>query len=77
MISSLKVWAAALGVGIALLVASWFGGRNSGQAGIKLDTAEKNLSDALAARDIENEVEALSPDALRDRSRKWVRKGNQ
>lgn len=77
MIARLKVWAAALGVGIALLVASWLGGRKAGRADTKLDIAEKNLSDALTARDIENEVEALSPDALRDRSRKWVRKSNQ
>jgi hypothetical protein len=73
------IWRALTWPFIALfaLAASWFGGRKSARAGIKLDAAEQRLLEALRAKEIENEVEALRPDALRERARKWVRKTNR
>lgn len=55
------------------LAASWFGGRKAAQTDIKLKTAEHKLKVVRQAEVIEDEVEALSPDALKSRSRKWVR----
>jgi hypothetical protein len=55
------------------LVASWLGGRKSAQTDIKLEAAERNIKVVQQAEVIEDEVEALSPDALKSRSRKWVR----
>jgi hypothetical protein len=73
------IWRALTWPFIALfaLAASWFGGRNAANADTKLDTAEQRLFEALRAKEIENEVEALRPDALRERARKWVRKTNR
>lgn len=57
----------------AALAASWFGGRKSAQTDAKLKTTERDLSTALRAEELENEVEVLGPDALKSRARKWVR----
>jgi len=59
MIARLKVWAAALGVGIALLVASWFGGRKSAQIDANLEKAEDyvDTSKRISAVDI-NDLDA-------------------
>lgn len=77
MIARLKLWAAAAGVVIAALAASWLGGRKAARTDAKLQAAEDNLDAALRAKEIENEVEALRPNALRERSRKWVRGVNR
>lgn len=59
---------------VATLAASWFGGRKSAQTDIELQTAKHDLKVVRKAEEIEDEVEVLSPDALRVRSRVWVRK---
>ncbi len=58
----------------ALLVAAviWLAIRN-GKQRAEVDTTKDTLATALKAKEVENEVEALSPDALKSRSRKWVR----
>lgn len=73
MIARLKLWAAAAAAVVTALAASWFAGRKSAQTDAKLRAAEDNLAAALRAEEIEDEVEALGIDALRQRSRKWVR----
>ena len=69
------IWRALLSLLLApfALAASWFGGRKSAQTDAKLEVAERNLKVIQQAEVIEDEVEALSPDALKSRSRKWVR----
>lgn len=47
----------------------FFLGRKSAEA----EQAQKAADTALQAKEIENEVEALSTDALKRRSRVWVR----
>ena len=37
------------------------------------EQSAQRFDEALRAKEIENEVEALSPDDLKSRSRKWVR----
>jgi hypothetical protein len=59
---------------VATLAASWFGGRKSAQTDAKLEVVEHNLKVVRKAEEIEDGVEVLSPDALRVRSRVWVRK---
>ena len=69
------IWRALTCPFIALfaLAASWFGGRNAAKSDTKVAQAEKNLATVLQAKEIENEVEALSTDDLKRRSRVWVR----
>jgi hypothetical protein len=69
----LKAILAGFGLFFTLLAASWFGGRKTGQTAVKLKGAKADLKAAIRAEEIENEVEALSPDDLKQRSRKWVR----
>jgi len=73
MIARLKLIAAGFGLFFTLLATSWFGGRRAAQTDIKLKQTEADLKGALRAKEIENEVEALGPDNLKQRSRKWVR----
>jgi hypothetical protein len=73
MIARLKLWAAAVGLVVAALLASWFGGRKSARTDTKIKRLEDDLAAASRAKEIEDEVEAMRPDALRERARKWVR----
>lgn len=69
MIARLKLWAAAIGFAVAALVASWLGGRKAARA----DDNEAKLDAVAAAKEVENEVEALDRDALMSRAQHWVR----
>ena len=62
---------------VAALVTSWFGGRKSAQSDIKLQAAKRDLEVVHKAEEVENEVEALRPDALAVRSARWVRDANK
>lgn len=73
MLARLKLWAAAVGLVIAALATSWFAGRKSGQTDTKVRQTERDLDTSLRAKEIENEVGALDIDALKSRSRVWVR----
>jgi flagellar biogenesis protein FliO len=59
---------------IALLIVAviWLAMRN-GRQRAEVDTTKDTLATVLKAKEIENEVEALSPDALKSRSKLWVR----
>jgi hypothetical protein len=73
MLTSGALGAALLGVTALLIVAViWLAVRRGWD---RRDAAQstQRLDEALKAKEIEDEVEALSPDALKSRSRKWVR----
>jgi hypothetical protein len=72
-IGRLKTWAALIGLVVTALGASWFGGRKSARTDTKIRRLEDDLATASRAKEIENEVEAMRPDALRERARRWVR----
>jgi uncharacterized protein YdgA (DUF945 family) len=76
MIARLKLWASVAGLGALALLASWFGGKKSAVSSIQAKQAKADLKTAIRAEEIENEVEALDSDALKSRSRKWVRKSS-
>ena len=73
MIAKLRLWLAAASVVLSALAAMWFAGRRSAKADTKLQTAERDLEVMRRAEEVENEVEALRPDALAARSARWVR----
>ena len=58
----------------ALLIVAviWLAMRN-GRQRTEVKVTQDTLAAALKAKEIENEVEALSPDALKSRSKLWVR----
>jgi hypothetical protein len=72
-IGRVKLWMSLAGLFVMTLVASWFGGRMSARTDIKVQRLEDDLTTVTRAREIEDEVETLGPDALRERARKWVR----
>jgi hypothetical protein len=66
MIARIKLWAATIGVVIAALVASWFGGRKAGKTATKV----KELQGYVETRKRMDEVDAGDdPAVLRD----WLR----
>ena len=66
---------------IAAFVAGVFGIRAKllaeGAARLQAKIDKDQLDAALRAKEIENEVEALRPDALRERAHHWVRDNAQ
>lgn len=50
-------WVALAAVAIAALVASWLGGRKTGQNDAKLDRAEDNADAAKQSKEIRHELE--------------------
>ena len=58
----------------ALLIVAviWLALRN-GRQRAEVDTTKDTLATVLKAKEIENEVEALNPDALKSRAKLWVR----
>ena len=74
MIARLKFWLVSAALLVSALMTSWFVGRTSAQTDAKLDQLDHDLTQALRAEEIENEVEALGSDDLKQRSRQWVRK---
>ena len=64
---------ALLGVTALLVVAIIWLAMRHGWERREVKTTKDALATALKAKEVENEVEALSPDALRDRAKLWVR----
>lgn len=60
-------------VALASIAAIWFGGRRSGVAAERAKQTEKRLGAVQQAQEVEDEVEGLGSDALRERARRWVR----
>jgi hypothetical protein len=69
----LKAILAGFGLFFTLLAASWFGGRKAGILDANARRVAARLDAAREAREIENEVEALDPDTLKQRAARWVR----
>jgi hypothetical protein len=57
---------------LLIIAGVWLAMRN-GRQRAEVDTTKDTLATVLKAKEIENEVEALSPDALKSRSKLWVR----
>jgi hypothetical protein len=57
---------------LLIIAVIWLAMRN-GRQRAEVDTTKDTLATVLKAKEIENEVEALSPDALKSRSKLWVR----
>jgi len=57
---------------LLIIAVVWLAMRN-GRQRAEVDTTKDTLATVLRAKEIENEVEALSPDALKSRSKLWVR----
>jgi hypothetical protein len=74
------IWRAVIGVlwkpflGLAMLAASWFGGRKSGKAAAKAKQNVARLEAIKKAQETRNEVEAFDRDTLRGRATVWLRK---
>lgn len=68
-----KLWIIGAAVFVAALVAAYVDGRMRGNAEAKGKVAEAARKAAQKARGVENEVNSLSPDGVRNRLDKWVR----
>lgn len=70
----IKVYLAAAATFVAAVALAFLRGRATRESEIKAAENEERLDASRRAREIENEVEALDPDTLRERSRVWLRK---
>lgn len=70
MIARLKLWAAAAGLLIAALAASWFGGRKAQQADNKVEELEEYA-------DTRKKIDAIGRMSDADAARDWLRERGQ
>ncbi len=70
----IKLYIAA-GAAFALgLLGIWLSGRRAGAAAAKAAANEARFDDLGKARKVEEEINALGNDALRERASRWVRR---
>lgn len=72
MIARLKLWAAAAGVVIAALVASWLGGRKAGRTDIKIEGLKDEVKGHTLRKEIDSSV-ARDGDARERLRSDWKR----
>lgn len=70
MIARLKLWAAAIGLVVAALAASWLGGRKAGKTAAKLEETEDVVDGYVLRNEVENRV-AREPDAASRLRQDW------
>ena len=68
------VWAALAGM-VAIAIA-WLTGRRDGRGDAKAKAAEKRADDLQKAKDVRDDVDSKSGDAVRDDLSKWMRPGD-
>lgn len=75
MIGKLKLYAAAALAFMVGLIGIYLQGRRAGVDAVTAKTQKRRIDDIQAAREVENEIEALDNDELRRRASVWVRSG--
>ena len=74
LLGRLKLFAAGLAAFILALLGIYFSGRRDGAAAVKVDHMEDRLDAVKKAKAVENEINALTDDAVVRAGSEWVRK---
>jgi hypothetical protein len=69
----LYAYAAAFGALITAIFGLWFGGRQSGKAAAKTETAAKAAKDTLTAIEVRNETDSKSDSDVHGALSEWMR----
>lgn len=77
MFMRIKLFFAAAGAFLLMVLTTWLSLKRASAANEKVKVATGRIEAMKQAEEIENEVEALDVDALKRRSAKWVRKTGQ
>ena len=74
LLGRLKLYAAGLAAFTLALLGIYFSGRRDGAAAVKADHMEDRLDAVKKAKAVENEINALTDDAVVRAGSEWVRK---
>ena len=74
LLGRLKLYAAGLAAFMLALLGIYFSGRRDGAAAVKADHMEDRLDAVKKAKAVENEINALTDDAVVRAGSEWVRK---
>jgi hypothetical protein len=75
MLMRLKLYAAGVAVFVLGLFGIYLSGRRAGADAVKAAINEARFDDLERAKHVEDRINALSDDALRELGARWVRKG--
>ena len=74
LLGRIKLYAIGAFAFVATLLGIWLSGRRAGAAAAKAAANEARFDDLGKARKVEEEINALGDDALRERASRWVRR---
>ena len=74
LLGRIKLYAIGVASGLAALLVFYWQARRAGAAAAKAAANEARWDDLGKARKVEEEINALGDDALRERASRWVRR---
>ena len=75
--AKLKIYAAFIGAALLAVVTIYFRGRADGKQELEYEIKDDRLDKLMTAKDVQDDVQQLSDDAIAHRAREWVRNGDQ
>lgn len=72
--SKISGFAAAIGAGLAILLAAWLKGRQEGKDAMKLEQEQKRAEARNVRKELDDEVDGLGHADLDHRMAPWLRK---
>jgi len=75
--AKLKMYAALIGAALLAVVTIYFRGRADGKQELEYEIKDDRLDKLMTAKDVQNDVQNLSDDAIAHRAREWVRNDDQ
>lgn len=68
-----KIWLAAAGAFLTLLIGAWFAGKREGTQTAEARQVRRRVEAMKEAKDVEDEVNSLGSDERRDALARWMR----
>ena len=75
--AKLKMYAAIIGAALLAVVTIYFRGRADGKQELEYEIKDDRLDKLMTAKDVQDDVQQLSDDAIAHRAREWVRNDDQ
>lgn len=75
--AKLKMYAAIIGAALLAVVTIYFRGRADGKQELEYEIKDDRLDKLMTAKDVQDDVQNLSDDAIAHRAREWVRNDDQ
>lgn len=74
LLGRIKIWLYAIGAATVAVGLAYLRGRSAGADAVKADHMEDRIDAIQTAKEVEDEINQLDDDALRERASEWVRR---